>query len=93
MTVADCRACGATIDWAEVEGTEGENKDNGRRKVPIERGATDTTGPDRYTVVEAGPPMVVRELAVENTNAGFVDHRVDCPDYGAGKTHLGTRYR
>lgn len=91
--MADCRACGATIDWAEVEGSEGQGDNGGRKRVPIERGATDTTGPDRYTVVSVGPPMLVRPIPVANTNSGFVDHRLDCPDYGAGKTHLGTTYR
>lgn len=93
--MADCRACGATIDWAEIQGTEGSGGDGGegRQRVPLERGSTETSGANRYAVVELGPPMMVTPMDPDSTRAAFVDHREDCPDYGDGALHQQRRYQ
>lgn len=69
-----CGRCGGTILVSQTR--EGEN-------VPLEP-YTATTGPGRYRVLEPGPPRIVERVADSVPKEGFVDHRLDCPDFGNG---------
>lgn len=72
--MASCPGCGATIDHAKLR--DGTN-------IPIERW-TDTTGGERYRIVELGPPLVVEKVSEHSPIDAHPDHRVDCPDHANG---------
>jgi hypothetical protein len=72
--MASCPACGANITHAKT--ADGEN-------VPLEK-YTDTSGPDRYRIIDAVSPPVVEKVPPSSTLDCFPDHRLDCPDYGNG---------
>lgn len=77
--MASCPACGSEVTPAVT--TDGE-------QVALEK-YTDTTGRDRYRIVEAKPGeirahLVVEKLAATSTAAAYPDHRNDCPAHGNG---------
>jgi hypothetical protein len=51
--------------------------------LPLEK-YTDTSGPDRYRIIDAVSPPVVEKVPPSSTLDCFPDHRLDCPDYGNG---------
>lgn len=72
--MASCPSCGADVTHAKLR--NGEN-------VPLERW-TDTTGKDRYRIVELGPPLVVELVSEQSNIDAYPDHRIDCPGHGNG---------
>lgn len=69
-----CGRCGGTILVAQTEDGEG---------VPLEP-YTQTVGEGRYRVLKPGPPRIVELVPVGLALEGFVDHRLDCPEFGNG---------
>lgn len=66
--MADCRACGAPILWADV----------GPERIPLENGAS-FEGPDRYRVVEFGQPNKAAKVRDDYGMEAHLDHRKVCP--------------
>lgn len=64
----DCRACGAPILWADVDG----------ERIPLENAST-FDGPDRYKVVEYGQPNKAQPMRADYGMEGHLDHRKVCP--------------
>lgn len=73
--MADCTSCGAPITHAKNE--YGEN-------IPLEKW-TDPDGPNRYRVVELGPPLIVALVSPSSRIDAYPDHRNDCPGHGDGR--------
>lgn len=69
-----CGRCGGTILVAQTADGEG---------VPLEP-YTQTDGEGRYRVLASGPPRLVERIPDALPVEGFVDHRLDCPDFGNG---------
>lgn len=71
MPATTCRTCTASITWAET-------KDGTR--VPLDDHEEQTSGPDRYRLIEFRGPLPPLAEAVSETYAerAHVDHRTIC---------------
>lgn len=65
-----CRACGARVIPA-VTAASG-------KPIPLEIN-TEPSGPGRYRVVSAGPPMVVEPVSDHRPVDAYPAHELDCP--------------
>lgn len=76
MARSSCPACGATVDVAQIEGTE--------ESVPLEIHTDASSDAPRYRIVKHDPMTAQRvpEGAVGNFSP---DHRYDCPAFNAGR--------
>lgn len=73
LVKATCPDCGAEITHAVTA--------NGER-VPLEKW-TDSTGPNRYRVVNF-TPLTVEPVSESSPIDAYPDHRLDCPAHGNG---------
>lgn len=76
--MASC-ACGADIRWGVIETT--------RERIPLEYHAELGPGENRYLVTGVTTDNLqhlLTPVAPNSTVEAYVDHRLDCPDYGNG---------
>lgn len=79
MKMPNCPACGSPVTPAVT--TDGD-------RVALET-FTDTTGDDRYRIVQTTPGEIRANLTVEKVSAqapvaAYPDHRKDCPAHANG---------
>lgn len=72
--MARCPGCGVDVTIAQTP--------DGQR-VPLEKW-TESTGGDRYRVVDGGDPLVVEMVSPASNVDAYPDHRKDCPTHGNG---------
>lgn len=76
MARSSCPACGATVDVAQIKGTNDT--------VPLEIHTDAATDAPRYRIVNF-QPLVCERVAVHASGDYTPDHRYDCPGHGAGR--------
>lgn len=69
-----CPDCGSPITFA---------KDESGNVVQLEK-QPEPTGPNRYSVISFGPPLIVKPLSKDSTASGYPHHKNDCPAHGNG---------
>lgn len=75
--MARCPGCGADIQHGRLEGQEDTS-------VPLEMWTESGPSPDRYRIVQLGPPLVVAPVAERALGDAYPDHRKDCPAHANG---------